>query len=196
MRSWGALGFAGLLLSGCVSGDRVTLLPHADGGPVGSVAVLAEGEGEETVLDQENQQAKLTRRGARVRQLDETDPKYQELIKALPAAPSALSLSNFPTGEFSLSAEQIASIREHLSDLDSRPGYQVEVRGYTDSVGDEDLNLRLSQERAEQVAAIIREQGFEVEPGDVLGMGEFEARRRVGDEMANAAWRKVDVVIR
>lgn len=192
------LGFAfgaALTLTACVSGDRVTLLSHSDGGPVGSVAVLAE-EGAETVLDQENQQVRLSRSGPRVRLLEEVDPKYQELIGGLPQAPSALTLDGFPSGAFSLSDAQKDSIRQHFNGLESRPGYQIEIRAYADSVGGDDINVEVSQGRAEGAAAIIRELGFGVDAEDVIGMGEFEAARKNGDEVPDPSFRRVDVVIR
>lgn len=192
------------MLSACVSSDRVTLLTHSDGGPVGSLAVLDEERGD-TVLDAVNQQALLSNGRARTRQLTEANPEYAELIDSLPAASSPLVLTNFPTGDFSLSAEQIASIRQHLSGLNSRPGYQIEVRGYTDSTGIEHEvdangqargNRQLSQVRADQVAAIIRAEGFEIADEDAVGMSEFEARRINGDEVADPLFRRVEVVIR
>ena len=192
-RTFLALGTA-LTLSACV-GDRVTLLSHSDGGPIGSVAVLEEG-GDDTVLDKENQQVRLSNRTPRVRQLTAVDPEYGELLAYLPPAPSPLGLTGFPTGEMSLSEEQVAQIRTHLTGLDSRPGYQVLIRGYTDSEGSEELNSQVSQERAEGVAAIMREAGYEIADEDVVGMGEYSARRANGDEVADGNYRRVDVVIR
>ncbi len=189
-----ALG-AVLTLAACVSGDRVTLLQHFDGGPIGAVAVLEE-EGAETVLDQANQQVRLTQRGARVRVLDELDPKYQELIDGLPLAPSSLILRDFPTGRLTLSDVQKESIREHFNGLESRPGYQIEIRAYADSTGGDEVNVQVSQGRADGVAEIIRELGFAVEAEDVIGMGEFEAARKNGDEVSDPSFRRVDVVIR
>ncbi|WP_108788147.1 OmpA family protein [Erythrobacter sp. Alg231-14] len=188
-----ALG-ATLTLSACVS-DRVTLLSHSDGGPIGSVAVLQEG-GDDTVLNVENQQARLSKRAPRVRQLTSVDPAYTELLSYLPPAASPLGLTGFPTGEMQLSEQQVAQIRAHLSGLESRPGYQVLIRGYTDSEGSEELNSEVSQQRAEGVAAIMRAAGYEIANEDVVGMGEYSARRANGDDVADANYRRVDVVIR
>ena len=78
-----------LSLTACVAGDRVTLLESPEGKPVGAVAVLQE-DGQETVLDRANLQARLTRGSPRVRQLDEIDPAYARLIADLPPPPSPL----------------------------------------------------------------------------------------------------------
>ena len=214
----------GALLSACVTGDRVTLLPHAGGGPVGEVAVLSaeEGGADIAVLNQENQQARLRATGARVRQLSSVDPEYAQLMESLPVASDAVALPGFRTGVGGLTPQQQNSIRSHMCKVqfldgceefypaecrnqDTRPiqgcprpvpGYQILVRGFTDSEGDEDLNLQLSQERAEAVASYMRTQGYEVSAEDVLGMGEFSAKRANGDEVSDADFRRVDVVIR
>lgn len=182
-------------LAGCATPHKVTLLPHSDGGPVGSVAVLGE-DGAETVLDQVNQQARLSRNGARVRQLGQADPAHAELISSLPAPPSPLVLTDFPTGRISLSDAQIASIRQHFQGLEDRPGYQIEIRGFTDSEGSEGRNRTVSQGRADGVAEIIRGLGFEIAAEDIIGMSEFEAVRRNGDEIQDPSFRRVDIVIR
>lgn len=186
---------AALLLAGCVAGDRVTLLESPEGKPVGAVAVLGE-DGAETVLDRANLQARLTRSGARLRELDEIDPAYARLIADLPPPPAPLILRNLPFGEITLTEQQIAEIKAHLSDVDNRPGYQILVRGFTDSVGDEAVNTELSQNRAEQVASIIRAEGYTIADEDVIGMSEFDARRLDGDEVPNPDLRRVEVVIR
>lgn len=184
-----------ITLAGCTTPHKVTLLPHSDGGPVGSVAVLRE-DGSETVLDQAGQQARLSRRSARIRQLEQADPAHAELISSLPAPPSSLVLTDFPTGRMSLSDAQITSIRQHFQGLEDRPGYQVEIRGYTDSEGSEGRNRTVSQGRADGVAEIIRDLGFEVAPEDVIGMSEFEAVRQNGDGVQDPDFRRVDIVIR
>jgi len=191
----GAAIAAALLLAGCVAGDRVTLLESPEGKPVGAVAVLGE-DGAETVLDRANLQARLTRGGVRLRELDEIDPAYARLIADLPPPPAPLILRNLPFGEITLTEQQIAEIKAHLSDIESRPGYQILVRGFTDSVGDEALNTQLSQNRAEQVASIIRAEGYAIAEEDVIGMSEFDARRLDGDEVPNPDLRRVEVVIR
>ncbi len=214
---------ASTVLAGCVQGDRVTLMTHSDGGEVGEVAVIdEETEQDLAVLNRANQQAKLTGRAPRVRDLDGVNPEYQELINSLPVASDSAALPGFSTGVGGLTEAHRAAILGHMckvawqggctqfypakcgnpgADQDAdcppaRPGYQVLVRGFTDSEGDEALNSRLSQERAEAVAAYMREQGYEVAAEDVLGMGEFSARRANGDEVPDPDYRRVDVVIR
>ncbi len=217
-----ALGTA-LTLSAC-AGDRVTLLSHADGGPIGSVAVLQEGD-EDVVLDTENQQVKLRAGRPRLRQLAQSNPDHAELLQYLPSAPISYVLPNFPVGSFSLSDESkeeieafmcLAEFREGCArffpecseptDVElqaagkcpvPRPGYKVEIRGFTDTTGGDSLNDDVSQNRATEVAEAMRALGYNIDLSDALGLGEGPAKRSgVADEFDIGEWRKVEIVIR
>lgn len=50
----------------------------------------------------------------------------------------------------------------------------IDVTGHTDSIGDDDFNLDLSQRRADAVAAALIERGVEHETVDTDGRGEAE----------------------
>ena len=185
---------AALALAGCVAGDRVTLLPSATGDATGAIAVL-DPDGAETVLDQVNTQARLSNRRPSVRTLNSVDPAYGELINSLPAAPEARSV-RFGTASSRLTDEQVAGLQSLLSTLADRPGWQVEIAAYTDSVGSEDDNLALSRRRAAAVAEQLTEAGFQIDASDIVGRGEFAAKAALGDEVASAEYRRVDITIR
>ena len=51
------------------------------------------------------------------------------------------------------------------------PDVQIEVRGYTDATGSEAGNLKLSQERAEKVAAALQTRGVAPEHISAAGYG-------------------------
>ena len=159
------------------------------------MAVL-EDDGSETVLDQANSQAKLTASGARVRQLSEVDPAYSELINSLPRRIEPQVIT-FPTAVTNVSPEAIAQLRATVESLGSdRSIYQIEIAGYTDSIGSESDNLRLSQGRANKVAELLRAEGFEIEQADVIGRGEYDAVRTIGDNQESERFRSVVIVIR
>ncbi len=196
MRAAFALAGA-LLIAGCAGGERVTLLPAAQDRGVGAVAVLGE-DGSETVLDTANQQARLSGGTPRIRQLGETDPAYAALIADLPRAEAARSVE-FPTSEFRLTDAQIAALQQWIAEDEARgerPGRQFVIRAYADSFGSEEENLTLSRRRAAEVAAQLRAAGIEVEPDDVVGMGEYAAQAELGDGMRSQKYRRVDIVIR
>lgn len=190
----GALA-AAFFLAGCAGGERVTLLSPAQDRGVGAVAVLEE-DGSETVLDQANSQAKLSAAGPRVRQLRKIDPGYSELINSLPRRIEPQVIT-FPTAVTNVPPEAIARLRATVESLGSdRSIYQIEIAGYTDSVGSEADNLRLSQGRANKVAELLRAEGFEIETSDVIGRGEYDAVRTLGDDKESERFRSVVIVIR
>ena len=195
MKGWGLTLFGALVLTGCAGGERVTLMPAAHDRPVGAVAELGE-RGEETVLDQANSQAVLRASGPRVRQLSSVDPAYTELINSLPRRIEP-QVIRFATAGTRISPDQIASLKALLESLGPDLSiYQIEVAGYTDSVGSERDNARLSQGRANQVADLLRAEGFEIEQADVIGRGEYAAVREIGDETPSERFRAVTIMIR
>lgn len=184
-----------LLLAGCTGGERVTLLPAAQDRDVGAVAVLG-ADGEETVLNTANSQASLRTGSPRVRQLQSVDPAYAELMSSLPTRIEP-QVIQFATAGTSISSDQIASLKDLLESLGPDLSiYQIEVAGYTDSVGNEQDNVRLSQGRANQVAQLLRNEGFEIANDDVIGRGEYAAVRELGDNKESPRFRVVTIKIR
>jgi outer membrane protein OmpA-like peptidoglycan-associated protein len=75
------------------------------------------------------------------------------------------------------------------------PNLKVQVEGYTDNIGSDEYNLKLSQERATAVQAFLVEQG--VQPGNVSAEGYGKADP-VADNTTNsgrAANRRVSMVV-
>ncbi len=71
----------------------------------------------------------------------------------------------------------------------------MRVEGHTDSRGDAEFNLQLSQSRAEQVVRFLTEHGV---PADRLQAQGYGDSRPVDDREAEAAWdrnRRVEFVI-
>ena len=78
---------------------------------------------------------------------------------------------NFETGSAKLSEdskEQTVNIAEILNAF---PNVSVKIGGYTDNTGDEQLNLKLSQSRADAVKAAIIAQGIQAERIEAEGFG-------------------------
>ncbi|MCF1716163.1 OmpA family protein [Flavihumibacter sp. RY-1] len=66
---------------------------------------------------------------------------------------------NFETGSARLTAESIAQIRNIVAILKAYPAAKIKIGGYTDKVGNDADNKKLSQERADAVLAEIRKEG-------------------------------------
>ena len=182
-----------VLLAGCTT-DRVTLLDNEEGEPQFAVADITR-PGKERVLDTQMSELRLGS-SSRARQVREVRPEDAELMRRLPPRPAHFTLF-FPTNDSRISPAQmpiLSSIRDQL--LARGEGAQIEVVGFTDSVGSDEDNDALSARRAEEVAQQLRDYGFPVGARDAVGRGEDDARRALGDNAENAVYRKVEVVIR
>jgi outer membrane protein OmpA-like peptidoglycan-associated protein len=81
----------------------------------------------------------------------------------------ALPVVHFQLGSAELSETEQADMRAALDLCAIAPGTGLIVTGHTCSLGKEDRNRVLSQERAEQVAAVLRFHGFTV--SEIAAMG-------------------------
>ena len=77
----------------------------------------------------------------------------------------------------------------------AHPGLRLEVDGYTDSVGTDEYNLRLSQQRADSVRAYLIEQG--INPDSVSSKGYGKANPVVSNDTAAGRQqnRRVEMVV-
>lgn len=91
----------------------------------------------------------------------------------------------------------VDDLRELAASLKRYPGTVVEVQGHTDGVGSAAYNLRLSQQRADNVRAILL--GAGVEPWRVVAIGKGEDVLPPGVSAVperNALRRRVEIYIR
>lgn len=75
----------------------------------------------------------------------------------------------FDSGRATLTADSAEKLGQVLRTLTENPAIEIEIRGYTDSMGSEATNRRLSLERAETVRAWLLERG--VDGGRVVAKG-------------------------
>lgn len=68
---------------------------------------------------------------------------------------------NFDLDKATLRPESYLQLHEIVAELKRKPGLNVEVRGYTDSTGNEPHNLQLSKARAKTVADYLISAGIE-----------------------------------
>ena len=161
--------------------------------------VVYHGDGQETLIETANNQANMRGdRPPRVRELGERLPIYTEVMNALPRGEKVFDLG-FAENASTLTEEQIVYLQDRIAeDLEQgpRPGAQILVLAFADSVGSEEDNLALSERRALAVAEQLKAAGLTIEPSDIGGMGEYEARRVNGDEVEDSKFRRVYVIIR
>jgi outer membrane protein OmpA-like peptidoglycan-associated protein len=83
-------------------------------------------------------------------------------IDAIAAIGAAIKLSLnaevlFDLGKANLKADGIAAIKKLALQLQTMPNAQLNIDGYTDDIGTDEANIKLSLQRAQAVAAILKE---------------------------------------
>lgn len=79
---------------------------------------------------------------------------------------------NFDFGSARLKKESYPVLLYALQILQNNPGMNIEIQGYTDNIGSEDLNLTLSKKRAETVEKFLINNGIKKNRLSVKGFGE------------------------
>jgi outer membrane protein OmpA-like peptidoglycan-associated protein len=78
----------------------------------------------------------------------------------------------FETGSAEISPEEQAWLADQAERFQSHPSLEVCVIGQADKTGDTELNVKLALERAETVAAFLKEKGLGDKKFQVVGRGE------------------------
>ena len=79
------------------------------------------------------------------------DAKSEEIIKDLNEKGKAVLKINFDTGRTTLNAEGTESVNEIAKVLKADSNLKIAINGYTDNVGSEQQNLKISKERSDAV---------------------------------------------
>ena len=185
-----------LLLGGCATSSLV-LLPD-DEGHQGQVAVLeAGGQPSQAVIAEGNTRTKLGDATPATQSLGDKGLKPQEaaLLTGLPP-PARSFLMYFDLGTTTLTSESLAVLDQLRAEISARSGVEVQVTGHTDTVGSEEDNDRLSQQRAEEVLNWLASQGIERSLMTAVGRGERELREPTVDNYSSATNRRVEVIVR
>jgi outer membrane protein OmpA-like peptidoglycan-associated protein len=101
----------------------------------------------------------------------------------------------FESGQTELREEAMASLVEVVDLLQSEPDKNIRIEGHTDSVGDANTNLEISQKRADAVLTALVSLGVDASRVTTQGMGEdFPIASNDTDE-GRAQNRRVDVIL-
>lgn len=159
-------------------------------------------------LAAQTQQAQLARAEAE-RLRDKAEQDQEQLRKQLLAQFNAIlqtrdtarglivNMSDvlFDTAQYTLKPGAREKLAKVSGIILSHPGLKIEVEGHTDSVGGDDYNMKLSENRATAVRGYLVEQG--VDPANVTSQG-FGKSRPVADNATAAgrqANRRVEMVV-
>ena len=99
----------------------------------------------------------------------EPEPEEEVVARVI-----ALEGVNFETNSDRLTASSVNDLDDAAQTLNDNPGVRVVIAGHTDSMGNDQYNLNLSQKRAEAVRAYLIDKGVEGDRLIARGLGESE----------------------
>ena len=182
------------MLVGCASKGTVVLLPEKDGR---QTAVAVKQGDKEVVLDQPYAAANLTALGPRAYQAtaQEVDAKFGPARAALPARANAFTLY-FVEGKDEFTEESKQVVYQIMTEIAKRPVPDILVVGHTDTVGSDQVNDALGQQRADTVRTALMRLGI---PGDdihAISRGKRALAVPTADNVAEPRNRRVEIVVR
>ncbi|MCJ7766108.1 MAG: OmpA family protein [Thiovulaceae bacterium] len=71
-----------------------------------------------------------------------------------------------------ITPKSMLALEKAVGFLTEHPDYKVKITGYTDNVGDDDYNMKLSKERAEDVLKLLNRKGINFNRLEAIGKGE------------------------
>lgn len=175
--------------------SSIILLPQPDGTP--SAVVVRTPKGEQQV-SRPYEVAEVGSGGALTlgqTSAEEVNKRFPDLIGLKPPPPERITLQ-FQVGTSRLTAESLALLDEVLERTKARAGGEIVVTGHTDRQGAEDVNDRLSLQRAQAVRSLMVERGFPAERIEAVGRGEREPLVSTADGVAEPRNRRAELLVR
>jgi outer membrane protein OmpA-like peptidoglycan-associated protein len=148
--------------------------------------------------------AQIARQGEDQARLDKAAIRAQlseQLNKVLETRDSArgliVSMSDvlFDTGRYSLKPGAREKLAKVAGILIAYPGLNIEVDGYTDNVGGDDMNQKLSENRAGAVRSYLVEQGVTANSVSAKGFGNTLPVASNDNAAGRQANRRVELVV-
>jgi hypothetical protein len=187
-----------LVISGCTTvRDMVVLVQDADG-KVGKIAVTTKG-GTKT-LTVANTMVEVTGFGESISdpkkiEQSQIDSLFTDSISALPLEAVSFLLY-FMSDSTELTAESKTLITEILSLVNDRKFYEISIIGHTDTIGDDEYNMRLSSARAEAVRVALFSHGIRPGQTEIRYHGKRDPVVPTGDNVREPRNRRVEVVVK
>jgi outer membrane protein OmpA-like peptidoglycan-associated protein len=183
-----------ILLAGCPRQALFVVLPGEEGG---AGAITVDDGQTMTTLDQPYAAAES--RGGSSEPVEESRENigviFRRAIAAQPILPHHFRLY-FILGSDRLTRESAVAYRSVFNDIEQRPVYQVEVIGYTDTLGDLPSNRALSLSRATAIRATLVRDGVDRGAISVAGRGKLDLLVPTPDHVAEPRNRRVEITVR
>jgi outer membrane protein OmpA-like peptidoglycan-associated protein len=194
LRAVAAVACVCVVLAGCASGGNVVLLPEKDGR---QTAVSVKQGDKEVILDQPYAAARTPSQGPRayVATPQEVNTQFGQALAAQPARATSFTLY-FVEGkdEFTEQSKQVVSTI--LTEIAQRPVPDVLVIGHTDTVGSDQANDVLGQQRADIVRAALIRLGVPADDIRALSRGKRNLAVPTASGVAEPLNRRVEIIVR
>lgn len=194
LRALAAVACVCVVLAGCASGGNVVLLPEKDGRQ--TAVSVKQGE-KEVILDQPYAAARTPSQGPRayVATPQEVNTQFGQALAAQPARATSFTLY-FVEGkdEFTEQSKQVVSTI--LTEIAQRPVPDVLVIGHTDTVGSDQANDLLGQQRADIVRAALIRLGVPADDIRALSRGKRNLAVPTASGVAEPLNRRVEIIVR
>ena len=184
-----------VLLAGCPRQALFVVLPNAEGGGVGAITV--EDGKTATILDQPYATAE-SRAGSTAPTAENQgniSVIFRRAIAAQPILPHHFRLY-FILGSPELTPESEIAYRAVFDDTKQRPVYEIEVIGFTDTLGDLTYNQALSLRRAAAIRDTLVRDGLDRQAISIAGRGEHDLLVPTADQTPEPRNRRVEITVR
>jgi len=183
-------------LAGCAEKEHelFVVLPNPDGT---SGAITVSDGGNSVVL--ERPYAAEDVKGDKVEQTTSDPAQVQQVfgsaLAAQPILPEHFRLY-FLKDKDVMTAESQQQYKNVFADIKRRPVYQVEVIGYTDTLGQQPYNQELSLKRAAALRDELVRDGLNSDSITIAGRGELDLAVPTGPQVAEPRNRRVEITVR
>jgi outer membrane protein OmpA-like peptidoglycan-associated protein len=101
----------------------------------------------------------------------------------------------FAFGKYNLKPEAEIKLAKLAGVIQAHPGLHLEIDGHTDSIGSDEANLKLSQERADMVRDFLGQQGLPVATLTAVGMGKSDPIADNDTAQGRQRNRRVEIIV-
>jgi outer membrane protein OmpA-like peptidoglycan-associated protein len=184
-----------ILLAGCPRQALFVVLPNAEGGGVGAITV--EDGKTATILDQPyaTAEARAGSTAPTAENQGNISVIFRRAIAAQPILPHHIRLY-FMLGSDELTPESKLAYRAVFDDTKQRPVYEIEVIGFTDTVGDLRYNQALSLRRAAAIRDTLVRDGVDRQAISIVGRGKRDLLVPTADQTPEPRNRRVEITVR
>ena len=184
------------VLGGCAAKQQglFVVLPNPDG--TSGAITVSEGQNS-VVLDRPYAAEEV--RGDKLEQTTCDSAQVQQVfgsaLAAQPILPAHFRLYFLKDSDV-MTTESQQQYKNVFADIKRRPVYQVEVIGYTDTLGQQPYNQELSLKRAAALRDELVRDGLNPDSITIAGRGELDLAVPTGPQVAEPRNRRVEITVR